>query len=76
MTASCPLAQKALTAASPATVVHALMGIPEARISEPQAQAIRMLGSMQDILTSAADDLMCCADLTEPQCAQLYSRQA
>ncbi len=76
MSASCPFAQKALTAASPAAVVHALMGIPEAHISEQQAQAMRMLGSMQGILASTADDLMCCADLTELQCAQVSSRQA
>ena len=76
LTAFCPHAQKALTAASPAAVVHALMGIPEAHLSETQAQALRMLGSMQDILTSTADDLMCCADLNRKQCARPSSLEA
>ena len=62
--------------ASPAAVVHALMRIPEAQITEPQAQAMRGLGSMQDIVASGVEDLMCCADLTQMQYANLQSQMA
>ena len=55
--------------ASPAAIVHALMGIPEAQITEAQAQAVRGLNSIQDIIASDLDALMCCADLTPMQCA-------
>jgi hypothetical protein len=47
------------------------MGIPEAQITVPQAQAMRGLGSLQDIFATGAEDLMCYADLTQMQCAEL-----
>ena len=71
-----PHLQKALTVASPAAVVHALMGVPEAHINEQQAQALRMLGSMKDILTTVAEELMCCGDLSRMQCGLGVLRHA
>lgn len=51
-----------------------LMSIPHLHLSEHQASALCLLGSLRDICTSLVDDILSATDLDVSQCAVLLTR--
>lgn len=59
----------------PAALQHALMSLPGVHLTEPQARELRQLGSITNVASASARDILCISSATPHQCVPPLGRE-